>query len=96
MLADDPRHQFLRYSLAMELQKEGRSDESSDLLKGLMADEEPYAERKARQGPLPRPHGSCRATASGIRSSWRHWNRSSPVGEVQPVAAAVWKIRRFP
>ena len=42
MLADDPQDQFLRYSLSMELQKEGEHDRSIELLKGLMADDDPY------------------------------------------------------
>ena len=42
MLADDPQDQFLRYSLAMELQKEGDHERSIQLLAGLTADEEPY------------------------------------------------------
>jgi thioredoxin-like negative regulator of GroEL len=43
MLADDPQDQFLRYSLAMELEKEGDHDRSLSLLPGLTEDAEPYA-----------------------------------------------------
>jgi predicted Zn-dependent protease len=42
MLADDPQDRFLRYSLAMELQKEGEHDRSIELLRALMAEEPPY------------------------------------------------------
>ena len=42
MLADDPQDQFLRYSLAMELQKAGEHEQSIGLLRGLMADDQPY------------------------------------------------------
>ena len=42
MLADDPQDRFLRYSLAMELQKEGEHDRSVELLCALMAEEPPY------------------------------------------------------
>jgi thioredoxin-like negative regulator of GroEL len=42
LLADDPEDQFLRYSLALEWQKEGESARSLELLQGLMADQQPY------------------------------------------------------
>jgi predicted Zn-dependent protease len=42
MLADDPGDTFLRYSLALELEKEGQNDRSLDGLRGLMADQPPY------------------------------------------------------
>lgn len=42
MLADDPDDAFLRYSLALELEKEGRHDESLERLRGLMQDQPRY------------------------------------------------------
>lgn len=42
MLVDDPRDTFLRYSLAMELDKEGNHERSLGTLRGLMADTPPY------------------------------------------------------
>ena len=42
MLADDPNDAFLRYSLALELDKEGRHDESLDRLRTLQADATPF------------------------------------------------------
>ena len=42
MLADDPGDTFLRYSLAMELRKEQRHDESLERLRQLTADTPPY------------------------------------------------------
>ena len=42
MLADDPEDLFLRYGLAMELQKEGGHVESLALLDELMQQEPPY------------------------------------------------------
>ncbi len=42
MLADEPGDSFLRYSLAMELDKEGQHDASLELLDGLVRDEAPY------------------------------------------------------
>jgi hypothetical protein len=41
MLAEDPRDQFLRYSLALEWEKEGEHDRSLHLLQGLMAESPP-------------------------------------------------------
>lgn len=42
MLADDPRDVFLRYSLAMELDKEGDHERSLELLRGLMKESPAY------------------------------------------------------
>jgi predicted Zn-dependent protease len=41
MLADEPGDPFLRYGLAMELQKEGDFDRCLSLLDGLMTDASP-------------------------------------------------------
>lgn len=42
MLADDPRDTFLRYSLAMELDKEGQHDASLTRFADLTRDDPPY------------------------------------------------------
>ena len=42
MLADDPADTFLRYSLAMELDKESENDRSLTLLEELTKDDTPY------------------------------------------------------
>jgi predicted Zn-dependent protease len=42
MLAEDPHDLFLRYALALELDKEGESDRSLQLLGELMRAEERY------------------------------------------------------
>lgn len=42
MLVDDPSDRFLRYSLAMELDKEANHEGSLTRLRQLMADEPPY------------------------------------------------------
>ena len=42
MLAEDPRDTFLRYSLAMELEKEGAHERSLGLLSELQQDSPPY------------------------------------------------------
>lgn len=42
LLAADPGDQFLRYSLAMELDKEGNHERSLEQFSGLMRDATPY------------------------------------------------------
>lgn len=42
MLVDDPHDLFLRYSLAMEWQKEGAVEQSRQGLRELMAESPPY------------------------------------------------------
>jgi len=42
MLADEPRDVFLRYSLAMEFDKEGRHDESLSALMELTREDQAY------------------------------------------------------
>jgi predicted Zn-dependent protease len=42
MLAEDPSDTFLRYSLALELEKEGEHESSLAKLRELMCDDPPY------------------------------------------------------
>jgi hypothetical protein len=42
LLADEPEDQFLRYTLALELEKTGENNRSLELLAGLTRDAEPY------------------------------------------------------
>ena len=42
MLADEPHDSFLRYSLALELDKEGHHEDSLSKLRELVADSPPY------------------------------------------------------
>ncbi len=42
MLVDDPSDTFLRYSLAMELDKENEHDKSLEKFRELFADQPPY------------------------------------------------------
>lgn len=42
MLAQEPSDQFLRYALAMELEKEGQHQQSIDVFRGLMQDTVPH------------------------------------------------------
>jgi tetratricopeptide (TPR) repeat protein len=50
MLADEPGDPFLRYSLAMEWEKEGQNAQSLELLGGLMRDQPPYVAAFFRAG----------------------------------------------
>lgn len=59
MLKDDPADVFLRYSLAMELEKEGEHDRSLELLRDLISGLTPYvpaffmaAQHLAKRGEL--------------------------------------------
>jgi len=52
MLKLEPEDQFLRYSLATELDNEDRSDESLALLRGLMADQPPHVHSFLRGAQL--------------------------------------------
>lgn len=42
MLQDEPHDTFLRYSLAMELEKEGQHEASLERFRALMADQPPH------------------------------------------------------
>ena len=68
LLEDDPNDAFLRYSLAMELDKEGQLDASAALFRGLMADSQPQvaaffmlAQQLARQNQSLEAVGVLRA-----------------------------------
>ena len=68
LLADDPNDAFLRYSLAMELDKEGQLEASAALFRGLMADSQPQvaaffmlAQQLARQNQSLEAVGGLRA-----------------------------------
>ena len=68
MLADEPEDQFLRYALAMELEKAGEHQRSLDYLRGLMADEPAHVpsffmagQHLAKQGRLDEAREALRA-----------------------------------
>jgi len=42
MLAEDPKDEFLRYGLALEMEKEGRHEDSVAALRALIADSPHY------------------------------------------------------
>ena len=67
MLAEEPGDAFLRYSLAVELDKEGQHDASLAQFRGLMTDERPYvaaffmaAQQLARLSRVPEARTALR------------------------------------
>lgn len=75
MLVDDPKDIFLRYSLAMELAKEGEHDSSLARLRELMANEPPYVPAFFRTGQqlaeLGRVEDARAALRDGIEQARR-------------------------
>ena len=78
MLAEEPEDQFLRYSLAMELEKEGDHDRSLQYLAGLTRDAAPYvpaffmaAQQLAGLGRIEEARGMLR---EGIEEARRQGN----------------------
>ena len=75
LLAEEPSDAFLRYSLAMELDKEANHEASLNLLAGLQTDPQPYvpsffmaAQQLARLG---RPEEARSALRTGIEEARR-------------------------
>jgi hypothetical protein len=78
MLADEPGDPFLRYSLALELDKEAQHDASLDYLSGLQRDATPYvpaffmaAQQLARMSRLEEARSVLR---TGIEEARRQGN----------------------
>jgi len=61
MLADDPADPFLRYSLAMEMEKEGDHESSQRLMRELMTAEKPYIPAFVMAGQFLVRHGQDEA-----------------------------------
>jgi thioredoxin-like negative regulator of GroEL len=92
MLADDPGDTFLRYSLAMELDKEGRHDESLAGLSELTRDDPPYVaaffmagQQLTRLGRIEDARGVLRA---GIEAA-RMQNDAHAAGEMSEFLASL-------
>jgi hypothetical protein len=85
MLAEEPGDTFLRYSLALELEKEGDHDRSLQGLRELMSDETPYvpaffmaAQQLVRLTRL----GEARAALRDGIEQARRQNNSHAAGEM--------------
>jgi tetratricopeptide (TPR) repeat protein len=85
MLVDQPDDIFLRYSLAMELDQEGRHDESLARLQELGQEEPPYVPALFMAGKqlarLERPDEARTALESGITAAKAQGN-SHAAGEM--------------
>jgi tetratricopeptide (TPR) repeat protein len=76
MLADEPADQFLRYSLALELEKEGQHDRSLLEFRGLMSASPPYvpaffmaAQQLTRLNRIAEARGALRDGIEHARSA---------------------------
>ena len=68
MLVDEPRDTFLRYSLAMELEKEGDHERSLAGLRDLMADSPPNVPACFRAGQQLAQLGRIAEARAALRS----------------------------
>lgn len=92
MLVDDPADEFLHYSLALELEKEGRHDESLAELRGLMAAASPYvpaffmaAQQLARLNRIAEARAALRDGIDQARSA----GNSHAAGEMSEFLASL-------
>ena len=92
MLAEDPRDVFLRYSLAMELDKEGANDASLAGLAELARDDPPYvpaffmaAQQLARLGRVNEARANLR---DGIEAA-RMQGNAHAAGEMSELLASL-------
>ena len=72
MLADDPHDVFLRYSLAMELEKEGDHQRSLEQLRGLMAETPAYVPAFFRTGQQLASLGRVNDARAVLRQGIEH------------------------
>jgi thioredoxin-like negative regulator of GroEL len=95
MLATEPRDAFLRYSLAMETQKEGDHVRSLDLLRELMADNPPYIPAFLMCGQqlvqLGRIDDARSALRGGIEAA-RAQNNAHAAGEMSELLASLGRL----
>lgn len=68
MLAEEPDDSFLKYGLALELEKEGRVDESFAHLQELMQLELPYVSAFFMAGQLLAKHGRVAEARDALRN----------------------------
>lgn len=92
MLKEDPHDSFLRYSLALELEKEGRNAESLDYLHGVIADDPSYVpayfmagQQLVRLGRLDEARSALR---SGIDAA-RAQGNSHAAGEMSEFLTSI-------
>ena len=95
MLADDPTDTFLRYSLAMELDKEGSHEDSLARLNELIIDSPPYvpaffmaAQQLVRLGRVEEARTILR---EGITAA-REQNNSHAAGEMSEFLSSLGEL----
>lgn len=92
MLVDDPKDTFLRYSLAMELAKDGEHPRSLERLRELMADQPPYVPAFFRTGQqlaeLGRIEEARAALRDGIDQA-RHQGDLHAAGEMSELLSSL-------
>ena len=92
MLVDEPQDIFLRYSLAMELQKEGEHETSLAKLRELTKDETPYVPAffmAAQQlADLQRIEEARALLREGIEQA-RHQDDTHAAGEMSELLASL-------
>ena len=92
MLVDDPTDTFLRYSLAMELDKAGEHDQSLDKLADLTKDDPPYVPAFFMAGQqlarLDRTNEARAILRDGIEQA-RQQNDSHAAGEMSEFLASL-------
>lgn len=95
MLEDDPTDTFLRYSLAMELDKEGENELSLEKLSELTKDEPPYVPAFFMAGQqlvrLDRVNEARAILRDGIEQA-RSQNDSHAAGEMSEFLASLGSL----
>lgn len=95
MLADDPQDTFLRYSLAMELDKDGENDRSLEKLDELTKDDPPYVPAFFMAGQqltrLERVNEARAVLRDGIEQA-RQQNDSHAAGEMSEFLASLGEL----
>lgn len=95
MLADEPGDVFLRYSLALELEKEGDHERSLDGLRGLMKDATPYVPAFFMAGQqlvkLQRINEARESLRNGIEEARRQGNAHA-AAEMSELLASLGRL----
>ena len=95
LLANDPTDTFLRYSLAMELDKEGKNERSLTALRELIADQPPYVPAYFMAGQqlarLDRSDEACGVLREGIDQA-RSQGETHAAGEMREFLAGLDRL----
>lgn len=95
MLAQDPQDQFLRYALAMELEKEGEHEQSVATFRGLMQDPQPHVPSFLMAGQNLTKHGRVEEAREVLRigiEEARRQNNDHAAGEMGELLASIGSL----